>query len=71
MQLQGIEGLRGRGAFELNLQLCDQTQCETHERDGVRIQSEQKKIYRWNYSGQNRITTVVGIFVVLKKNERI
>ena len=46
MQLQGIEGLRGRGALELNLQLCDQTQCETHERDGVRFQSEQKKIHR-------------------------
>ena len=63
MQLQGIEGLRGRGALELNLQLCDQTQCETHERDGLRIQSEQKKIHRWNYSRQNRITTVVGIVV--------
>ena len=61
MKLQGIEGLRGRGALELNLQLCDQTQCETHERDGVRIQSEKKKIHRWNNSGQNRITTVVGI----------
>ena len=67
MQLQGIEGLRGRGALELNLQLCDQTQRETHERDGVRIQSEQKKIYRWNYSRQNRITTVVGIVVVFLK----
>ena len=63
MKLQGIEGLRGRGALELNLQLYDQTQCETHERDGVRIQSEQKKIHRWNYSHQNRITTVVGIVV--------
>ena len=41
--MQGIEGLRGKGALELNLQLCDQTQCETHERDGVRIQYEQKK----------------------------
>ena len=43
MQLQGIEVLRGRGVLELNLQLCDQTQCETHERDGVRVQSEQRK----------------------------
>ena len=70
MQLQGIEGLRGRGALELNLQLCDQTQCETHERDGVRFQSEQKKIHRWNYGRQNCITTVVGI-VVEKKKKRI
>ena len=43
MQLQGIEVLRGRGVLELNLQLCDQTQCETHERDGVRVQSEERK----------------------------
>ena len=37
MQLQGVEGLRGRSTLELNLQLCDQTQPETHEPDGVRI----------------------------------
>ena len=43
MQLQGIEVLRGRGVLELSLKLCDQTQCETHERDGVRVQSEQRK----------------------------
>ena len=45
MQLQGIEGLRGIDALELNLQPCDQTQCEIHEQDGVRIQSEQSKIH--------------------------
>ena len=65
MQLQGIEGLRGRRALELNLQLSDQKQCETDERDGVRIQSDQRKIHRWSYGRQNRSTTV-GI-VVLKK----
>ena len=64
MQLQGIEGLRGRGALELNLQLCDQTQCETHERDGVRIQYEQRKTHRWSYGRQNRSTTF-GIVTVV------
>ena len=58
MQLQGIEGLRGRGALGLNLQLCDQTQYDIHERDGVRIQSEQRKIHRWSYGRQSRSTTV-------------
>ena len=64
MQLQGIEGLRGRGALELTLQPCDQTQCETHERDGVRIQSEQSKIHRLSYGRQDRSTTVGIVFVV-------
>ena len=67
MQLQGIEGLRGRGALELNLQLCDQTQCEAHERDGVRIQSEQRKIHRWSYGRQNRSTTVFFFFFFNKR----
>ena len=62
MQLQRIEGLRGRGALELNLQLCDQTHCETHERDGARIQSEQRKIHRWSYGHQNHSTTVGIVF---------
>ena len=64
MQLQGIEGLRGRGSLELNLQPCDQTQCETHERDGVRIQSEQRKIHRLSYGRQDRSTAVGIVFVV-------
>ena len=67
MQLQGIEGLRGRGALELNLQPCDQTQCETHERDGLRIQSEQRNIYRWSYGRQTRSTTVDIVVVMLNK----
>ena len=70
MQLQGIEGLRGRSALELNLQPCDQTQCETHERDGVRIQSEQRKIHRMSYGRQNPSTTV-GNVLFKKTNERI
>ena len=70
MQLQGIEGLRGRRALELNLQLSDQKQCETDERDGVRIQSDQRKIHRWSYGRQNRSTTV-GIVVVFKKTMNV
>ena len=68
MQLQGIEGLRGRGALELNLQPCDQTQYETHERDGLRIPSEQRNIYRWSYGFHlNRSTTVDIVVVMLNK----
>ena len=63
MQLQGLEGRRGRGALELNSQPRDQTQREIHERDGVRTQSEQRKRQRSSYGRQNRSTTV-GIVVV-------
>ena len=65
LQLEGFEGLRGRGALELNLQLCDQTQCETHEQDGVRIQSEQRKIHRWSYGHQNRKALVLQLVLLL------
>ena len=68
MQLQGIEGLRGRRVLELNLQLSDQKQCETDERDGVRIQSDQRKIHGWSYGRQNRSTTVG---IVLKKTMNV
>ena len=30
---EGLEGLRGRGPFELNSQHCDETQRAIHERD--------------------------------------
>ena len=52
MQLQGLEGLRGRGALELNSQPCDEAQREIHERDGVRIQSEQRTSRRLSYGRQ-------------------
>ena len=59
MQLQGLEGLRERGTLELNSQPCDETQREIYERDGVRIQSEQRKRQRLSYGSRNRSTTVV------------
>ena len=65
MQLQGIEVLRGRGVLELNLQLCDQTQCETHERDGVRVQSEQRK----STDGATVVRIVVLQLVLLLKEK--
>ena len=69
MQPQGVEGLRDRGALELNSQPCDQTQREIHKRDGVRIKSEQRKRQRLSYGRQNRSTTVgivVAVVVYLK-----
>ena len=64
MQLQGLEGLRGRGALELNSQTRDETQRETQERDGVRIQSQQKKSQRLSNGRENRSTTVAVVVVV-------
>ena len=63
MELQGLEGLRGRGSVELSSQPCDQTQREIHERDRVRIQSEQRKSQRLSHGSRNLRTTVVDVFV--------
>ena len=43
LQLKGLEGLRGRGALELNTQHCDEAHSEIHERDSLRIQYEHKE----------------------------
>ena len=64
MELQGLEGLRGIGAVELGSQPCDQTQREIHERDGVRIQSEQRKSQRLSHGSRNLRTKVVDFVVV-------
>ena len=43
LQLKGLEGLRERGALELNLQHGDGTQREIDERDRLRIKYEQEE----------------------------
>ena len=43
MLIEGLEGLRGIGALELNTQHCDETQRKIPERDRLRIQYEQNE----------------------------
>ena len=43
LRVNGLEGLRGIGAQELNTQHCNETQRKNHERDRLRIQYEQTK----------------------------
>ena len=63
MQLRDLEGLRGKGALELNSKPCDETQREIHKRDGVRTPSEQRKSQRLSRGRRNLSTTVVVVVV--------
>ena len=42
LRVNGLEGLRGIGAQELNTQYCDETQRKNHERDRLRIEQTKK-----------------------------
>ena len=42
LRVNGLEGLRGIGAQELNTQHCDETQRKNHERDRLRIEQTKK-----------------------------
>ena len=65
MELQGLEGLRGRGALKLNSQPCDETKREVHDRDGVRILSEQRESQRLSYGRENGRSKVAVVIVVV------